>query len=156
MAVKKLKDFLDKEGVKYRTIMHSRAYTAQEIAERAGISGSNMAKTVMVKVDAKMAMAVLSGPEHVDLSLLKDVAGANTVSLATEAEFEKYFPQCEIGAMPPFGNLYDMAVYAEESLVENDVMVFNAGSHVELIEMSIEDFSRLVKPILGRLSAAYI
>lgn len=156
MPVKKLKEFLDNEQVKYKTIRHSRAYTSQEIAERAGIPGNKIAKTVMVKVDGKMAMAVLPGPEHVDLSLLKGVAGATTVSLASEAEFEKYFPQCEIGAMPPFGNLYDMDVYVEESLVENDVMVFNAGSHVELIEMSIEDFSRLVKPVLGRLSSSYI
>ena len=155
MPVKKLKEFLDSENVKYAVIFHSRTFTAQEAAACANISGKDLAKTVMVKIDGKVAMVVLPAPEHIDLGLLKGATGAKDIKLATEKEFQDQFPECEIGAMPPFGNLYDMDVYVEEALTEDKIIAFNAGSHVELIKLSYQDFERLVKPKIVRISTKY-
>lgn len=152
MPVKKLKDFLDSHNVKYVTIQHSRAYTAQEIAASAHIKGNELAKTVMVKIDGKMAMTVLPASYKIDFDLLKEAAGAREVQLATEGEFKDLFPECEIGAMPPFGNLYGCDVYSTESLSEDEEIVFNAGSHTELIKVAYEDFEKLVKPTILKFS----
>jgi len=152
MPLKKLIEFLDKQGVKYVTIRHSRAYTAQEIAESAHLPGKELAKAVMIKIDGKMAMAVLPATERVDFDLLKAVVSSKNVQLAEEAEFKNMFPECEIGAMPPFGNLYGMEVYAERSLAEDREIAFNAGSHTELFRLSYQDYERLVKPRLARFA----
>jgi Ala-tRNA(Pro) deacylase len=151
MPVKKLTDFLDSHQTKYVTIRHSRAYTAQETAQSAHIPGGKMAKTVMVKVDGKMAMVVVPGPDHVNLSELKRAIGAGKVELATEGEFKRLFPDCEIGAMPPFGNLYGMEVFESARLAEDDEIAFNAGSHTELIKLAHADFARLVTPKVVKL-----
>ena len=156
MPINKLKQYLDDNKVKYVTIHHSRAYTMQKAAEYAHISGKAVAKTVMVKIDGKMAMAVLPAPEHVDLDLLKGAARARSVELAGEQEFKNLFPQCDVGAMPPFGNIYGLDVYVEEGLREDAMIAFKAGSHEELIELAYNDFERLVKPRIVRLSTRYI
>jgi len=153
MPVKKLKEFLDENKVKYMVCIHSTAYTAQEIAASAHIPGKDVAKTVMVKIDDKMAMAVLPASYRVDFDLLKDGTGAKSVELASEEEFKYLFPDCEIGAMPPFGNLYDMDVYVAASLTEDEEIAFNAGSHRELIKLSYKDFAKLVKPKVLKFSA---
>jgi Ala-tRNA(Pro) deacylase len=146
MPVQKLKDFLDSSGVKYVSVSHSMAYTAQEIAAASHIPGKEIAKTVMVKLDGNMAMAVLPASFKIDFSLLKEVSGAGTAELADEAEFKDLFPGCEIGAMPPFGNLFDMDVYVAESLAEDEEIAFNAGNHTELIKLAYSDFERLAQP----------
>ena len=105
MPLQKLKEFLDKENVKYVSIKHSSAYTAQEIAASAHVPGKELAKTVMVKINGKMAMAVLPGSYKIDLKMLKEITGTDNVRLADETEFKDKFPDCEVGAMPPFGNL---------------------------------------------------
>jgi len=156
MPAKKLKEFLDSENIKYISIMHSRAYTSQETAEMAHISGKELAKTVMVKLDGKMAMAVLPADEQIDLELLKSNTNAKKAVLATEDEFRNIFSQCETGAMPPFGNLYDQEVYVEESLTADETIAFNAGSHSELIQLSYSDYAQLVKPKVIRMSTRYI
>ena len=156
MPVKKLKEFLDNEGIKYITILHSRAYTSQETAEKSHISGKELAKTVMLKLDGKMCMAVLPADEQVDLELLKGNSNAGSVELATEDEFKGLFPQCEIGAMPPFGNLYGLDVYVEEALTRDDMIAFNAGTHSELIQLSYTDYQRLVGPVITRMSTRYV
>ena len=152
MPVSKLKEFLDSHHVKYVTISHSPAYTAQGIAASAHVPGKELAKTVVVRLDDELAMAVLPAPYKVDFGLLKQVAGAESVRLATEEEFESMFPGCEVGAMPPFGNLYGMKVFATESLAEDKEIAFNACSHTELIKMSFADFKRLVEPKIGHFS----
>jgi len=152
MPVKKLKEFLDENRVKYVTISHSLAYTAQEIAASAHIPGRELAKTVMVKADGRMAMAVLPASLKVDFRLLADTIGAKKVELATEREFKQLFPDCELGAMPPFGNLYGMEVFVAESLTEDKEIAFNAGSHTELMRLPFEDFLGLVKPKVVKLS----
>ena len=146
MSVQMLKDFLDKQKVKYVTTRHSLAYTAQEVAASAHIAGKELAKTVMVKIDDKIAMAVVPASFKVSLDLLKNAAGASKVELAHEQEFENMFPESEIGAMPPFGNLYGMEVFVDDSLSQDEEIAFNAGSHTELIKLAYRDFERLVKP----------
>jgi Ala-tRNA(Pro) deacylase len=153
MPVRKLREFLDGEGVKYVTISHSAAYTAQEVAASAHIPGKEMAKTVMVKLDGEMAMAVLPAGHKVDFNLLKQEAGATTAELASEKEFEDMFPECELGAMPPFGNLYGIEVFVEESLAEDEEIAFNAGSHTELVKLTYKDFKRLAKPKMFKSSS---
>jgi len=146
MPVKTLKKFLDDKQIKYVTIQHSIAYTAQESAQSAHIPGNEMAKTVMVLVDDQMAMAVLRAPDKIDLDLLREAAGAKKVEFASEQQFQGLFSNVDVGAMPPFGNLYDMPVYVEENLSRDKRIAFNAGSHSELIQLAYGDFARLVEP----------
>ena len=152
MPVTRLKELLDKERVKYVTIGHSAAFTAQEIAASAHIPGRELAKTVMVKVDGKMAMAVLSASSRVNFDLFKKAAGSKSVELAGEEEFQGMFPECQPGAMPPFGNLWEIPVYVEESLAEDEEIAFNAGSHTELIRLAYKDFARLVGPKVAKFA----
>lgn len=146
MPAKKLKDFLDSNKIKYISITHSSAYTAQEIAASAHIPGKELAKTVILKVDGKMIMAVLPASYKVDFGLLKEATGFTSIRLADEHEFVDKFPGCEPGAMPPFGNLYGVEVYVAKSLSEDEEIAFNAGTHTELIKMGYRDFEKLVKP----------
>jgi Ala-tRNA(Pro) deacylase len=153
MPVKKLKEFLDSNKVKYVSISHSAAYTAQEIAASAHVPGKDLAKTVMVKIDGKMAMAVLPASYKVDLAHLKEAIGAKAIELAGEREFRDMFPGCETGGMPPFGNLFDMEVYVSAKLAEDQEIAFNAGSHTELLKLAYKDFERLVKPKVVHFAA---
>ena len=111
-----------------------------------------MQKKVMIKIDGKMAMAVLPAPNRVNFDRLKEFTNAKQVELASEDEFKDMFPDCDLGAMPPFGNLYGMDVFAEMSLLEEIEITFCAGSHTELIRLSFTDFARLVKPKVLNLS----
>jgi Ala-tRNA(Pro) deacylase len=154
MPAKQLKEFLDSHKVKYMTITHSTAYTAQEIASLAHIRGEEFAKTVIVRVDGAMVMAVLPASYHVDLPLLKVAANGNKIAVASETEFRDRFPECETGAMPPFGPLYGMPVFVDESLTRDQEIAFNAGTHHELIRLSYEDFARLVQPKVAKFSTA--
>lgn len=153
MAVTNIKAYLDENEIRYVTITHSPAYTSQKTAASAHVPGKELAKTVIVKVDGELAMAVLPGSYQVDFGLLKEAVGASKVELASEDDFRDKFSDCEVGAMPPFGNLYDMPVYVAEALSEDDEIAFNACSHTELIKMSYEDFSRLVQPTIVRFAA---
>lgn len=146
MPADTLKAFLKKNKVKYKVIEHAEVYTAQEIAASAHIPGKQLAKTVMVKIDGEIAMAVLPASYSVDFKGLKKAIGAKKVELASEAEFKDMFPDCEVGAMPPFGNLYNVPVIVAESLSEELVIAFCGGSHTELIQISFQDFERLAKP----------
>ncbi len=152
MSLNQLKDFLDRNNVRYITISHSVAYTAQGVAALAHISGKELAKTVIVKLDGKLAMAVVPASVHVDLSRLKSATGASRAEIAGEDEFRDKFPNCETGAMPPFGNLYGMEVFADRSLSRDKEIAFNAGSHRELVRLSWGDFVELVKPKIVHLA----
>jgi Ala-tRNA(Pro) deacylase len=146
MPVKKLKEFLDREKIKYVSIVHSTAYTAQEVAASAHITGKELAKVVIVKLDGELAMAVLPANRKIVLQDLREVTGSDQVKFASEEEFKAQFPECETGAMPPFGNLYGMQVYAAASLSDSEEIAFNAGSHTEVIKLAYRDFERLAKP----------
>lgn len=149
MPGQKVKEFLEEKNVKYVSIEHSTAYTAQEVAASAHIPGKEMAKTVMVKINGKMSMAVLPANYQIDFKKFKKLAGSTDIELASEEEFKYMFPDCEMGAMPPFGNLYDMPVYVADSLAEDKEIDFNAGTHRELIKVKYKDFEKLVKPKKG-------
>lgn len=148
MPVKKLKEFLDSHHIKYVSVAHSPAFTAQEIAATAHVSGKQLAKVVMIKVDGQLAMVVLRALDQVNFIKLKEALKAKQIDLATEAEFKDQFPDCEVGAMPPFGNIYQIPVFVSNHLAREAHILFNAGSHSELIELSFQDFERLAKPKL--------
>lgn len=152
MPSQKLKSFLDENKIKYVTIVHSLAYTAQEIAASAHLPGKGLAKTVLIKVNGKLAITVLPASYQIDFDMLKKALGTNEVRLANEQEFKDKFPGCEVGAMPPFGNLYGLPTYVAASLVEDEEFAFNAGTHTELIKMQYRDFERLVNPVILRFT----
>jgi Ala-tRNA(Pro) deacylase len=146
MPLSKVRAFLDEHHIRYVVISHSKAFTAQGIAAIAHIPGQELAKTVIVKLDGALAMAVLPASYQVDLLALKKVVGVKDAALATEREFKQAFPDCETGAMPPFGNLYSVPVYVDQTLTRDIDIAFNAGTHLELIRMAFADFVRLVQP----------
>lgn len=148
MPANKLKEFLDSRGVKYTSIQHSPAFTAAEVAQSAHVAGRDFAKTIMVSTDAGMAMVVLPANRRIVLSDLRDMLQEPHVRLATEEEFRDLFPDCALGAMPPFGNLYGLPVYVAESLAQEEEIAFNAGTHTEVITMRYADFEMLVKPFV--------
>ena len=152
MPVERLRRFLEENHVRFVTISHSPAFTAQEIAASAHIPGKELAKTVMVKIDGEMAMAVLPATDKVSARRLEEITGASEVELASEAEFSDLFPACELGAMPPFGNLWDIPVFVDQRLREDEHIAFNAGSHTELVKVPYSDFERLVEPTVVQLS----
>ena len=144
--VNRVKEYLDQQHVPYQHIVHRTAYTAQEVAAEEHIPGKMMAKTVILRVDGRFAMAVLPATMRVDLAALKVFLGAEEVRLANELEFTGMFSDCDVGAMPPFGNLYGLPVYVEESLARDPEIVFNAGTHQDTIHLKYGDFARLVQP----------
>jgi Ala-tRNA(Pro) deacylase len=148
MPIQKLRQFLDENLVKYIVITHSKAYTSQSIAKSAHISGNELAKTVMLKKDGELCMAVLPASKQVNLAVFAKLTNSGDVSLASERDFKDRFPDCEVGAMPPFGNLYDLRVYVDTSLTRDKEIAFNAGSHLELIKLAYSDFERLVEPTI--------
>lgn len=146
MPLEKLKSFLDEQHVKYTMLNHSLAYTASETAASAHLPNNALAKTVMVKLDNKLTMVVVPASMKVNLGRLKSAVGAEEAMLADEDEFEDAFQECEIGAMPPFGNLYGMDVFVDSHLSEDEEIAFNAGSHTELMRVAYKDFEKLVRP----------
>jgi Ala-tRNA(Pro) deacylase len=155
MLAKSVREYLDGQHVPYTTISHKPTYTAQEIAANTHISGKDLAKTVMIKLDGKMVMAVLPAAYHVNFHLFKEATGATDIKLAREDEFMDLFPDMEVGAMPPFGNLYGLDVYVAESLAEDEVIAFNAGTHTDLIKMTFATFVKLVRPKVLRFSTRH-
>lgn len=152
MPANKLTSYLDEHNVQYEVIMHPAAYTAQEIAASSHIPGSQIAKTVMIKMDGKLAMVVVPASERVNFGQLRGHTGVEKIELASEKDFKDKFPDCELGAMPPFGNLYGMPVYAADSLSREIEIAFCGGAHGELIRMSFEDFKRLAEPTVLDIS----
>ena len=149
---KRLKDYLEKNQVSYQAGYHQEVYTAQEIAAVQRVPGKEMAKVVMVKADGKMVMLVLPASYQVDMKKLKAALQCKKVGMAKEKEFEELFPDCEIGAMPPFGNLYNLDVLVDKVLTEDASIVFQAGSHVETLRIKYSDYVRLVNPKVGDFS----
>ena len=154
MAIcKRLKDFLDKNKVQYQVAGHPEVYTAQEIAAALHVPGKELAKVVIIKAvedpthrGERFVMTVLPASWRIDMARLKDALKAKEINLATEKEFESLFPDCEVGAMPPFGNLYGVDVYVDRALTEDEEIFFQAGNHIESIKMKYKDYSQLVDP----------
>lgn len=150
--IKKLKELFDEAKVSYEVYNHPLAYTAQEIAQRQHFSGDQMAKVVILKVDGKLVMVVITGNQKVHLPTVRASLGADEVRLATEDEFISKFPDCEIGAMPPFGNLFGVIVYLDPAVAKDELIYFNAGNHVQTVRIRYKDFARLVNPEVVRLT----
>lgn len=148
MPISRLTDYLDGHGKKYVVIKHSEAFTAQEVAASAHIPGKEMVKTVMVKADGDMKMVVLPSTHNVDFESIKEALDVEEVELASEDEFESLFPDCELGAMPPFGNFYEIDTLVGEALTEGDVIAFNAGTHKEVVRVAYKDYEELVQPTI--------
>lgn len=148
---KSLKKFLDEKKVKYELKKHKEVYTAQEIAAATHTPGSELAKVVVAKAKEGFFLAVLPASYRIDMKKLKGAVGATgDIRIATEEEFKSLFPDCEVGAMPPFGALYNLPTVVDKALEEDEKIAFNAGSHKELIKMKFNDFKAVEKP---RLSA---
>jgi Ala-tRNA(Pro) deacylase len=152
MILQRLKEFLDNRQIKYMVIQHSPAYTSLEIAAMAKIPGKEIAKTVIVNADGKKLMVVVPASHMVDFTSLRIFINAEQAELAGEQQFKDLFPDCEVGAMPPFGNLFSMDVVVAESLAEDEMIAFNAGTHKELIRMTYRDFASLVQPKVTKCS----
>ncbi len=148
MPATKVKEFLDNHGVKYVNITHSPAFTAEEVAASAHVSGRDFAKTIVVRIEDNYALVVLPASRRLVLADLRELLQTPMVRLATEAEFRDLFPDCELGAMPPFGNLYGLPVYVAESLAQEPEIAFNAGTHTEVIKLDYYDFDELVHPVV--------
>jgi len=146
MPSAKLKEFLNSRGIKYVSVQHSPAFTAAEIAASSHVSGRGFAKTVIVKIGGALAMVVLPANRKLVISDLRELLETDHVKLASEAEFQGAFPDCEIGAMPPFGNLYGMPIYVAAGLAAEPEIAFNACTHTEVIKMAYADFEALVHP----------
>lgn len=152
MILRKLRTFLNDQGVQYDVMSHPRAYTSEGVAAAQHVPGRDLAKVVVAKTERGFVLAVLPATSRLDLHKLGDLTGDPRTVLAAESEFAKRFPGCEVGAMPPFGNLFDMPVYADPRLAEDDSIVFEAGTHTETIRLAWHDFERLVQPTVADLT----
>ena len=144
----RLENYLGEKHVPYTRSTHRLAYSAQGVAAAQHVAGWTVAKTVILKAGNQFLMVVLPAPMKVDLHLLREQLSFKDLELADEREFGRLFPDCQLGAMTPFGNLYGLPVYVEESLARQNEIVFNAGTHVDTIRMKYKDFDELVEPAL--------
>ncbi len=150
MISTRLKQFLDQQQVGYDVMQHDPAFTAQQLAARLHVPGREFVKVVVVKMDGQFALAVLPAPLRVNLKTLAEGAGAKKCQIASETEFQQLFPDCELGAMPPFGNLYNLPTYVDQELTFDENIVINAGTHAEAIRLRYSDFARLARPRVVR------
>ena len=150
MAVlKRLQSYLDANKIPYEVVSHPKAYTAHDMAHTLDVAGELVAKVVVVKADRYFVMTVLPSTWRVDVKRLRDVLDADDVRLATEAEISNLFPDCQVGTMPPFGNLYGVEVYVDQFLTEDETIVFEAGTYVGAMKLRYKDFADLVRPKVG-------
>jgi Ala-tRNA(Pro) deacylase len=145
-VAKRVREYLEENQVPYIHCTHRLAYTAQEVAAAQHISGREMAKTIVVKADGRFVLVILPAVLKLEMKALREELPFRHVELASEREFAGLFPDCEVGAMVPFGNLYNLSVYVDRSLSADEEIVFNAGTHIDTIKMKYEDFERLVHP----------
>ena len=147
---RRITEYLEENGVEYDVIAHEAAYTAQETAAAQGVTGWRMAKSVVINCDGECLLVVLQAPTRLDFDLIREILACENARLATESEMEGLFPDVELGAESPFGNLYGLPVYVDMGLTETPEIVFNAGNHIETIRIKYVDFERLVHPrIIG-------
>jgi Ala-tRNA(Pro) deacylase len=145
----RLEQYLRENGAGFEVMTHSQAFTMQEVAAALHVPGKQVAKVVIVCADKEMAMLVLPAPYRLNIDLVRGLTGAKKVRLAKEKEFKDLFPDCATGAMPPFGNLYDLPVYVDGSMAEEGEMVFRIGTHRETMKIAYADFARLAQPKVG-------
>lgn len=149
---RRIRDYLDSNEINYEWLPHSQAFTAQEVAHSLHVSGKRLAKTVVLDADGRLLVAVLPASHRLSLTKLKEVIEAKRLEMLPESELARLFPDCELGAIPPFGNLYGMEVWVDRALSESEEIVFAAGTHADAMRMKYADFSALVMPHLERFS----
>ena len=152
MVALTVQEFLRRGNVAYTVFQHTPAFTAQEEAAVTHVPGRNWAKPVVCFADGEPVQAVVPADREVDLERLAEVARAHDVRLADEAELRWLYPDCELGAMPPFGPLYKQTVYVDEALTLDDEIVFNAGTHSDAICMRYGDYAAIAQPVVGRFA----
>jgi len=142
---------LNESGVAYEILQHPESVTAQRIAEAEHIKARHQAKVVMVKSNGRHLMTVISADHRIDLLKVEKLTG-KPASLETEQGFKSIFPDCALGAMPPFGNLYGLPTYVDERLAQEDYIVFEAGTHTDAIKLKYRDYEKIVKPQVADLA----
>lgn len=154
MPVRALIHFLDSRNVRYRCYNHPPAYTAQETAHAVHVTGHDVAKTVLLRLDERLVLAVLPACEQIELDRFARLAGASHASLADEDEMAAVAPMCDPGCVPPIGNLFGLPVYVSTALAEDEVIAFCGGTHTDVIRMAYSDFEQLVQPRVMPFSQA--
>ena len=154
-CIERMKEYLRDNDVAFEVMTHTQVYTMQEVAAALHVSGKQVGKVVMVKADGKMVMLVVPAPSRLNFAKVRDMLGAGKVSLAKEDEFAQLFPDCTTGAMPPFGNLYDLSVYVDEALAQEDNIVFRIGTHRHTMKVAYDGFARLAQPAVGEFAYRY-
>jgi Ala-tRNA(Pro) deacylase len=147
-----MEQYLRENGVGFEVMAHSQAFTMQEVAAALHIPGRQVAKVVMVRASGQNAMLVLAAPDRLDFNEVGRMLGSSEARLAKEEEFAGLFPDCDTGAMPPFGNLYDVPLYVDRFLADEPVVVFRVGSHGETMKLAYDDYSRLAQPRVGEFA----
>ncbi len=145
----RLEKYFSENGVPFQSMTHQVVYTAQEVAAAQRVSGHQVAKTVIARAGEQLVMLVLPATCRVNLDKLTAVLGSESVALAREPDFRHLFPDCEVGAMPPFGNLYNLPVYVDQSMGGVQEFVFRAGTHQDTMKIAYADFTRLAAPIVA-------
>jgi Ala-tRNA(Pro) deacylase len=148
----RMEQVLRENGISFKTMTHPQVFTMQEVAAALHVPGNQVAKVVMVKADERMVMLVVPAPFRLDFGRLRTLLEAKKVRLAEEDEFEGLFPDCATGAMPPFGNLYDLPVYVDEALAQEPDIVFRVGTHRDTMKVAYADFGRLVQPTVAEFT----
>ena len=148
----RLKQYLSENGVAFEMLTHRVAYTMPEVAAALHVSGRQVAKVVMVNAEGEMVMLVIPSPYRLNFAKVRALLSAKRVSLAKEAEFASLFPDCATGAMPPFGNLYDVPVYVDEAVAAEANIVFRVGTHEHTMKVAYADFARLAEPTVGEFA----
>jgi Ala-tRNA(Pro) deacylase len=149
---RRIRDYLDSQNVSYEWLPHPQAFTGQEVAHSLHVSGKRLAKTVVLRADDRLVMAVLPASHHLVLPELKAALEVRDLEMMPEPELAKLFPDCDLGAIPPFGNLYAMETWVDRVVAESGEIVFTAGTHVDAVRMKYSDYAELVKPQSSRFS----
>jgi len=149
---RRIRDYLDSQKVPYEWLPHPQAFTAQEVAHSLHVSGKRLAKVVVLDADGRLVMAVLPASHRLNLPELKAEVSAQRLEMLPESELVKIFPDCDLGAIPPFGNLYGIDVYVDRAVVKAGEIVFTAGTHVDAARMEYSDYAALVQPSEGLFS----
>ncbi|HXH21418.1 MAG TPA: YbaK/EbsC family protein [Dehalococcoidia bacterium] len=145
-CLEKLRDLFDRHGAHYELVAHPTAYTAQEAAQAAHVPGHEFCKSVVVYIDGKPGMLVLPAPHVVSIAAVRDALGARDVRLATEKEMAELFPDCDVGAQPPFGGPWRLPVYVDSGLLDAKEVVFEAGLHTQAVMMPLQDYLKVASP----------
>lgn len=151
----RIAEYLESQHVPFERLSHPQAFAAQEVAYSLHISGKQLAKAVVLKADDNPVMVVLPASHRLSIKDLRGLLDVHRLEMTSETELAAIFPDCELGAIPPFGNLYGMAVWVDQACSDSEEIVFCAGSHIDCLRMKYSDYAKAVSPHTGRFSALW-